>query len=568
MTLSGGLLSLFRARSRMIWNSIRSAREQSIMKLVVIVVFAVVIWAGLFVAFLDGFNYMARDAFVGLKPVVVDLLLSVFFLALLMLLVFSNGIIAYGSLFRSEEASYLFAQPFAPWQIFGYKLSETLVFSSWAFLFLALPLIVAYGVSDGAPWYFYPGGAAFFGVFALIPAALGGIVTLLIARFFSISPRRALCAVAGVFVVVVIVWGLSLVNSYRGHMMAMSEPAWMQDTLGRLGVSKNLLLPSRWACLGIQHLAHGHLREAGYRFLLLLSNGLFFWMVGVHVSRWIYPRAYHRVQALSRRRVGRGGRFYGVLERLLFWTKPQMRMLIVKDVKTFVRDPVQWSQVLIFFGLLAVYFLNMRSFGYHVDSPRWKNFISLLNLVVTSLTLSTFTCRFIFPLLSLEGRRFWVLGLLPLDRSRLLYSKFWFAFAGAFLISEGLIVVSDLMLAVPWEVIVMHSLTVLIICGGLSGLAVGLGALYPNMREGNPSKIVSGFGGTLNLVLSIFYVVVMTGLLAVPYHVGRMGWGIDARANLARGVVVPCSLIAAVVGVVATLLPMWLGVRAFQRLET
>ena len=35
---------------------------------------------------------------------------------------------------------------------------------------------------------------------------------------------------------------------------------------------------------------------------------------------------------------------------------------------------------------------------------------------MTALILSTFTSRFIFPLLSLEGRNFWVLGLFPLRR--------------------------------------------------------------------------------------------------------------------------------------------------------
>ena len=40
--------------------------------------------------------------------------------------------------------------------------------------------------------------------------------------------------------------------------------------------------------------------------------------------------------------------------------------------------------------------------------------------------------------------------------------------------------------------------------GALCGLAVGLGALFPNFKEDNPSKIVSGFGGTLCLVASFF----------------------------------------------------------------
>ena len=48
----------------------------------------------------------------------------------------------------------------------------------------------------------------------------------------------------------------------------------------------------------------------------------------------------------------------------------------------------------------------------------------------------------------------------------------------------------------------------------LNALAVGLGAVYPNFREDNPSKIVSGFGGTLCLVLSFLYIIGMLSLMA------------------------------------------------------
>jgi ABC-2 type transport system permease protein len=53
----------------------------------------------------------------------------------------------------------------------------------------------------------------------------------------------------------------------------------------------------------------------------------------------------------------------------------------------------------------------------------------------------------------------------------------------------------------------------------LTGLATGLGALYPNFREENPGKIVSGFGGTFCLVLSFLYILASVVLLAfaVPW---------------------------------------------------
>jgi hypothetical protein len=42
--------------------------------------------------------------------------------------------------------------------------------------------------------------------------------------------------------------------------------------------------------------------------------------------------------------------------------------------------------------------------------------IGSLNLGVVGLILSTFTTRFVYPMISLEGRRFWILGLLPVHR--------------------------------------------------------------------------------------------------------------------------------------------------------
>ncbi len=60
------------------------------------------------------------------------------------------------------------------------------------------------------------------------------------------------------------------------------------------------------------------------------------------------------------------------------------------------------------------------------------------------------------------------------------------------------------------------------LCFGLSGLAVGLGALMPDLREEAPSKIAAGFGGTLNLVLSALFILVLVLLTAVPTQMGTL----------------------------------------------
>ena len=53
----------------------------------------------------------------------------------------------------------------------------------------------------------------------------------------------------------------------------------------------------------------------------------------------------------------------------------------------------------------------------------------------------------------------------------------------------------------------------------LSAMSVGLGALYPDFKAESPSEIVSGFGGTLVLVLSIMYIVIIVGIEGFIGHI-------------------------------------------------
>jgi ABC-2 type transport system permease protein len=55
----------------------------------------------------------------------------------------------------------------------------------------------------------------------------------------------------------------------------------------------------------------------------------------------------------------------------------------------------------------------------------------------------------------------------------------------------------------------------------LNALATGMGVLYPNFKESNPSKIVSGFGGTFCFVVSFLYIFVSVVILSLGSTVTR-----------------------------------------------
>jgi ABC-2 type transport system permease protein len=142
--------------------------------------------------------------------------------------------------------------------------------------------------------------------------------------------------------------------------------------------------------------------------------------------------------------------------------------------------------------------------------------ISYLNLAASALTLSTLTTRFVYPMFSLEGRRVWILGLSPLGLYRVVWQKFWMSFIVSSVITVALMIASSMMLHLPLGRVAYFAVTIALMSAALSGLAVGLGAVFPDFKEENPSKIVSSFGGTLTLVISFAYIAAVVALLAVP----------------------------------------------------
>jgi ABC-2 type transport system permease protein len=186
--------------------------------------------------------------------------------------------------------------------------------------------------------------------------------------------------------------------------------------------------------------------------------------------------------------------------------------------------------------------------------------ISYLNLAASSLTLSTLTTRFVFPQFSLEGRLLWLIGLAPIGLRKVLLQKFWTSVFTTTVITVSLMITSSLILHMPWLRVGFFALAIALMSATLSGLSVGLGALFPNFKEDNPSKIVSGFGGTLCLVASFLYTTLFVTLAAVPdlARVTKIPWPIP----MALPYVIALGLSLSVM-----LFPLLLAMRRVKNLE-
>ena len=551
---------------------LRSVGENSRLLTGVIVGFILAYaWFSYFL-FFHALRFVQR--FPGLDTLLTERLLYLLFAFLFFLLLFSNLIISYTNLFRNKETIFLLSMPIPRETIFRWKLIESTLLASWAFVFLIAPLLVAFGRVYEAHWHFYAATMVLVALFIVLPSVFGAFAAVNLARFLdrkSFQITLVLCAVGGLLVAR---WWLQP-EPLTDEMLETRVIEVLDRMLAKTRFAQFPLLPSYWLSASVLNYTEGALRSSGFFALVLLSNSLFFGFLAlsgmgtmfyeassaVHsrgsiLGRWKWTRSKPR-KAKAAMKAGFQERF---LDYLLFFVRPDRRALILKDSRVFWRDTTQWGQTLVLFGLLAAYIINLRHFSRQLTNTFWVDLVSYLNLGACSLNLATLTTRFVYPQFSLEGKRVWIVGMAPLGMVRVVLTKYALSTCCSLLITIGLVWGSCHMLQMPWERTIFFSYGVAVMTLTLNGLAVGLGVLYPNFKEDNPSKIVSGFGGTFCLVLSFLYI--LASVVALAFG-----------APWARGGTQPIPVLLAswaVFGVLSMLigwLPLKLGLKRVRELE-
>lgn len=498
--------------------AIRQALATAWLRIWIIIVLGGGLWLGLFAVFAEGFHFLETAIpYSDLVEQITRYVFGTFFMALMLMLVVSAAILLFGSLFRSPDTLFLLTQPARIERLFASRLFDTVLLSSWAFVILSSPLLLGFALVKEAHALFYILMVPYLVAFVYIPCCVGALFCLMLAQYV---PRlKTVFVTMGIAAIVIL--GLLFLNwvSWLPRTDAITVE-WLQRMFSRLNITQFRVLPSWWLTTGLMSAAGGNVVDGVMFLLLIVANAMVLHVLCVVVAGKYYRTVFYRLAELGRKkRNARTGLIDDILLHRLHRLAPAIRQLIVKDVRLFRRDPVQWSQLLIFIGLLIFYFINIRRVYYEQFYFAWMNLVSFLNVAVVALLLSTFTTRFIFPLISLEGPRFWVLGLMPISRRAIIWSKVAFALFLCLVPCCGLVLLSDVMLGVDAMVHLAHQGTTILCCVGLTAIAVGLGARYPNFRAVSAARIASGFGGTLNLVVSTACIIMVIALGSLPAHI-------------------------------------------------
>lgn len=502
-------------RLRTLRNLLLDFRRDSVAKTgVVIFGLAVVVGIGYSVSL---YSFKFIQSFPAIGAPLNSRLLGLLFLVLFTMVSISTAIVAYTSLFLARETAFFFEQPLSPVPIFFAKAIESVAFSGWATLILCLPVAAAYGVIRQASWLYFLEAAGLLLLFIIFCGAAGVLVTILLLTIIRRWTFQKLF-IAVVALQVVVGWNFFQSFDFASFNGEDNLAALNKFTL-QLTALQSPFVPSTWATAGILAAAAGQHREMLFQAGLLIANTLIFLPVFRTYARYFY-----------------GDRWVRTAEPAPFWrrrTRPAaspvrapgrwgvdpgpMGVLIWKDLITFIRAPAQISQFILFLLLMVVYVLSLMQIPSGLFSAQWRVVLYFCNLAALCLILSSFSSRFLFPLISLEGQAFWIIGLAPLERSFLVQQKARF---GRFLIlSLGLLATlgACLSLRFRWD-FTLAALYTTTLCGWLlTALATGFGAAYPSLAEDNPARIAVGLGGTLNFFASALSIAAILAFEAAPY---------------------------------------------------
>ncbi len=543
-------------------NSIVMLKKQSSLKIFFILFCSLLFLVVEFLICYAAFSFMRGVPEVG--SIIVERLMYLFYFALFLMLIFSNAIITYATIYISKDTEMLFSYPLRPGTVFRYKFIESTVLSSWAFLVILVPFMVSFGMANHADRALYIFMFLYFIPFLIIAGTIGSSLTMLLVKLLPQNKLKAVIFLIGLSAVLVIYKSIKRVGfEESGQTM---EIFILNQMLPNIHMSHSPFLPSYWMAEGILKVSSKEFKDAFYYFLLLLSTSLFFTEILINFAEKFYLISWQEVHSQSREKIFRIGR--GIIERIRPLFKifgMDSRGLIIKDMKLFWREPMQWTQFVIFFGILGVYFVNIRHFSYNMLQPFWKNICAFLNLSAILLTLGSLSTRFIFPQISLEGNKFWIIGLSPLGLKKILYEKFLASFTASFFITESLLIISNRMLGISGMLEVCFIWVVFIMNLALIGLSIGFGAAFPDFKSENPAKIVSGFGGTLTLMASIGFILIAVMVTIFPFQLFLKGH-ISTYMDLKKAVMFSMVLVS-VIGLGLCIFPLLYGKKKLAAME-
>jgi ABC-2 type transport system permease protein len=472
-----------------------------------------IFWAFIFGMLYRMLGYFRNATDIG--ALLAGKLLGLMLVSFMSILLLSNIITALSSFFLARDLDMLVAAPVDWLRLYGAKLLETLLHSSWMVVLLAVPMFSAYGAAYHGGWGYPLIVIATLVPFLIIPTVIGSAITLLLVNIFPARRTRDILSLIAVLAAAGLVL---LFRVLRPERLARPEGfRSLMDFIVLLNGPTSPMLPSEW----VQQAVMGWLRGPNdlLPFYLLWSTAAASIVLGALLHRTLYARGYTKAQE-SAQTFARDGMMRKVIGAILTPFGVRRRELVLKELRLFFRDTTQWSQLILLAVLIVVYVFNIKYLPLRGDGVTFFliNVVPFLNLVLAGFVLASIAARFIFPSVSLEGRTLWLLRSSPLSVHQLLWAKFWVGTLPLLILALAIVTITNTLLEVSEFMMWVSTLSITLMTFGLAGLALGFGTLFPQYETENAAQIPTSFGGLLFMMASVVLIAAVVIAEARPVY--------------------------------------------------
>ncbi|RJP62286.1 MAG: hypothetical protein C4543_02270 [Ignavibacteriales bacterium] len=429
-----------------------------------------------------------------------------------------NIIVSYSTLYKSAEVTYLFNKPIRPSAIFVIKFFDNFFYSSSTLILILLSILGGYAYYLGLS--FVDVSLIFFLNFIplMLSAAALGIITLLTIVKLStiVGPRIVLFGLlilylTSIFLFFNLVSPVDLVNQVMKYYP--NVDLYFGEYLP-VGLH---YLPNHWLSESLYWIARDNSIAAGkYFYLQVLSASLLLLLALVLGMRWYHKTWFYEIKLRGNKTINDLDRFFSFKNHSKLSSLSEV--IFKREHHLFLREPTQMFHMIVLIVLIAVFLSSVSSLvklgGLNIFL---QTVIYLSVFIFNTFMVSTLALRFVFPLISLEGKTFWKIKSAPISVKHFIKLKLTPYFAFILFISTILTVIVNRLFSI--ELILIMLVCNLLITATIVMMNFSLGSLFVNYNERNPIRIASSQGASLSFLLNLIYMVLLIVIFYLPINI-------------------------------------------------
>ena len=425
------------------------------------------------------------------------------------MLIFSSMVSGVSALFLSNDNDIFCSVPISMSRLYRMRYPTTTLFTSWMIVIFTLPVFGAYGVVFDAGVLFWP--LMLLSVLSITATGSGIGLAFTIALVNLFPARRT----KDIVFYLTLLFGILLYMVIRlMRPEDLADPERFPDFieyLSAISAPGGPFLPADWASGLLSKYLQFQEIDPLFLGLILLTPFVCYYSGEWIMERWFIPGYAKALESFGGYHEFRPGSY----------SSSSLKWFFRKEVRMFMRDSSEWSQLFLIGALVVVYLYNFKALPLDrspMPTEYLTNLIAYANIGLTGFLTTSLCARFVYPAISAEGSGFGLIRTSPVSLSRYIFYKYIFYVIPFTILSLLLIIVSNRLLHIEGPMLWIGVVSGLIITWTAVAMALGFGAYYADFKMENRAAMLGGFGAILFLFSAVATQLLIIGLGSAPAY--------------------------------------------------